>query len=129
MLSTTSKRSEIKAILGANLKYRIIDGLSIVSTLGLDFRETLSERFVDPNSYSGSLSPGNQGFFSEGTNRFMRLFGNIGFNYNQTFASKHVVDASVLVENTKVTAKNFNYVGFGINPLLPNTPAAITPEF
>lgn len=127
MLSTTSKRSEIKAILGANLKYRIIDGLSIVSTLGLDFRETLSERFVDPNSYSGTLSPGNQGSFSEGTTRFMRLFGNIGFNYNQTFASKHAVDASVLVENTKVTAKDFNYVGFGINPLLPNTPAAITP--
>lgn len=127
MLATTSKRSEIKAILGANIKYKIVDGLSLISTLGLDFRELLGERFVDPNSYSGSRSTGGQGSFSESTSRFLRLFGNVGFNYNKIFAARHSVDASLLVENTKSNSRLFNYVGFGINPLLPNTPAAITP--
>ncbi len=127
LLNTTQKRNEIKAVLGANLKYKIIGGLSVVTTLGLDFRELMSERFVDPNSFSGSRAPGGQGAFSEGTSRFLRLFGNAGFNYTQTFASKHAVDASLLVENTRVSTRNFSYEGFGINPLLPNTPAAITP--
>lgn len=126
MLATTSKRSEIKAILGANIRYKIVDGLSLISTLGLDFRELLGERFFDPNTYTGTRSPGGQGSFSESTSRFLRLFGNAGFNYNKTFAARHMVDASLLVENTRATARNFNYVGYGINPLLPNTPAAIT---
>lgn len=126
MLATTRITNEIKAILGANLRYRIVDGLSLVSTLGLDFREVLSQRFIDPNSYTGTLVAGAQGSLSEGTSRFLRLFGNAGFNYNKTIAGLHAVDASLLVENTKATSRSFNYVGFGLNPLLPNTPAAIT---
>lgn len=127
MLATTSKRNELKAVLGANIKYKIIDGLSLVSTLGLDFRELVGERFFDPNTYTGTTSTGGQGSFSESFSRSMRLFGNAGFNYNKTFAALHAVDASVLVENIKRTGRAFNYVGYGINPLLPNTPAAITP--
>ncbi|MDF2187136.1 SusC/RagA family TonB-linked outer membrane protein [Paraflavitalea sp. CAU 1676] len=127
MLSTTRRNNEIKAVLGANIKFKIYDGLSIISTLGLDFRELMSQRFIDPNTYTGTLVTGAQGSFSEGSSRFMRLFGNVGFNYNNSFGDKHAVDASVLVENTRANARNFSYVGFGINPLLPNTPAAITP--
>lgn len=126
MLSTTRKNTELKAVLGANIRYNIVDGLSLVSTLGLDFREVLSQRFIDPSTYTGTQVPGNQGSFSEGTNRFMRLFGNAGFNYNKTIAGLHAIDASVLVENTKANLRTFNYVGFGLNPLLPNTPAGIT---
>jgi len=127
MLATTRRNNQIKAVLGANLKYKIWDGLSAIGTLGIDFREVMSQRFIDPNSYTGTLVAGAQGSFGEGTNRFLRMFGNAGFNYNNTFAGKHLVDASVLMESTKATARAFNYVGFGINPLLPNTPAAITP--
>ncbi|WP_276480520.1 SusC/RagA family TonB-linked outer membrane protein [Paraflavitalea pollutisoli] len=127
MLATTRRTNEIKAVLGANIRYRITDELALVSTLGLDFRETLTQRFIDPSSYTGTLVPGAQGSMSEGTGRFMRLFGNAGFNFNKTIAGLHAVDASVLVENTKATARSFNYVGYGINPLLPNTPAGVTP--
>lgn len=125
--ATTSKRNEIKAILGANIRYKIIDDLSVIGTFGLDFRELMTERLIDPRTYTGrQVAIGAQGSFSEGTNRFMQLFGNAGLNYNKTFAGKHQVDASALVENMKSTSRAFSYVGYGINPILLNTPAAIT---
>ncbi|MBO9563168.1 MAG: SusC/RagA family TonB-linked outer membrane protein [Niastella sp.] len=127
MLATTNKRNEIKAVLGGNIKYKIFDGLSAVGTFGLDFRELMTERLVDPRTATGRQSLGGQGSFSEGANRFLQLIGNAGLNYNKTIAEKHQVDASALVENIKWTSRAFSYVGFGINPLLLNTPAAITP--
>jgi TonB-linked SusC/RagA family outer membrane protein len=126
LLSTTSKRNELKAVLGANFRYKIIDGLSIISTLGLDFRELMTDRFIDPTTYTGGQVAGNQGSFAESVARTIRLFGNAGLNYNKTIAEKHQLDLTALVEANKYTARNFNYAGFGLNPLLPNTPAAIT---
>jgi TonB-linked SusC/RagA family outer membrane protein len=127
LLSTTSKRNEIKAVLGANIRYRIFDGLSFISTLGLDFRELVGDRFIDPTTYTGGQVAGAQGSFSENFARTLRLFGNAGFNYNKTIFEKHQLDITALGELNKFTSRSFNYVGFGINPLLPNTPAGITP--
>ncbi|WP_315819957.1 hypothetical protein [Paraflavitalea speifideaquila] len=126
--ATTSKRNEIKAVLGGTIRYKIYDGLSAIGTFGMDFRELMTERFIDPRTFAGSqVTIGAQGSFSEGTNRYMQLFGNAGLNYNKTFVGKHQVDASALVENIKATNRAFSYVGYGINPILLNTPAAITP--
>ncbi|MEO6916215.1 MAG: SusC/RagA family TonB-linked outer membrane protein [Chitinophagaceae bacterium] len=127
MLATTSKRNEIKGVLGASFRYKIIDGLSAVSTLGLDFRELMSERYFNPNTYTGTLPPGGQGSFNETANREIRLIANGGLNYNKTFAEKHLVDVSALYENIKNTTRIFGYTGYGLNPLLSGTPAAVTP--
>lgn len=128
LLSTTSKRNELKAVASANFRYKIVEGLSAVSTIGLDFRERLTERLVDPNTYSGSGSrvTFGQGSFGESVNRFLRLTGNIGLNYAKTFDSRHRVDVSALYESIKTTGRNFNYTGYGIYPLLLG-PAGITP--
>lgn len=128
LLSTTSRRNELKAVASANFRYKIIDGLSAISTIGLDFRERLTERLVDPNTYSGTgnrVSFG-QGSFGEGLNRFIRLTGNIGLNYAKTFDGRHRVDVSAFYESIKTTGRNFSYTGYGIYPLLLG-PAGITP--
>jgi TonB-linked SusC/RagA family outer membrane protein len=126
-LSTTNKRQEIKAVLGANLRYSFTKEFSFISTLGLDYRDLLAERLVRPDTYTGSQSTGGRGSFSESSGRIVRLFGNAGLNYNRTFAQKHTVDVTALAENTKQTVRNFQYTGFGINPALQGTPQGITP--
>ena len=126
-LSTTNKRQEIKAVVGANLRYSFTKELSFISTLGLDYRDLLAERLVKPGTYTGSQATGGQGSFSESSGRIVRLFGNAGLNYNRTFAQKHTVDVTALAENTKQTVRNFQYVGFGINPALQGTPQGVTP--
>ena len=127
LLATTSKRNELKAILGGNFRYKITNNFSLISTLGLDFRELTTERFIDPNSYTGTLQSGRQGSFNETVNRAYRLFGNGGVNFNKTFGGAHLVDVIALYEGIKTTSRGFGYTGYGINPLLPGTPAGITP--
>lgn len=126
MLATTNKRTEIKGVLGANFRLKLTDELALISTLGLDYRDLVTERLVNPSSYTGSLSTGGSGSFSEGTTRIIRLLGNAGINYNKVFAQKHRVDITGLAESIKQTVKAFGYTGFGINPALINTPAGIT---
>jgi TonB-linked SusC/RagA family outer membrane protein len=126
VLATTQKRDEIKAVLGGNFRFKITDNFALISTLGLDYREFLAERYIDPNTQTGTLVTGARGSFSEGANRFYRLFSNGGVNFTKRFGANHNVDVTALYESISTRARNFNYVGFGINPLLLNTPAGIT---
>jgi TonB-linked SusC/RagA family outer membrane protein len=126
MLATTSKRDEIKGVLGGNFRYKIVDGLSAISTVGLDFRELMTERYINPNTYTGSLSSGAQGLLSESSSRVLRLIGNAGLNYSRVFAEKHNVDVTALYESIRNTSRTLGYTGYGLNPLLGATPAAVT---
>ncbi len=127
LLATTSKRDELKSVVGANLRYKLTDHFALISTLGLDYRELVTERFIDPNTFTGSRSSGGQGSFGESISRYYSLIGNGGINFNKTFNGVHAVDVIALYESVKSRLRGFNYTGYGINPLLPNTPAAVTP--
>lgn len=127
LLSTTNKSDQIKGVLGANFKYKLVDGLSAIATGGLDFRETMGRRQILPGTFTGGLVAGGQGSFAESVTRFIRLYGNAGFNYNKLINSRHLIDVNAIYENTKATSRAFNYAGFGIDPLLQNSPAGITP--
>lgn len=127
LMSTTNKTNEIKGVVGLNLRYKLFDGLSIVSTSGLDYREVMGRRQIYPGTYTGGQVAGAQGSFGESVGRFVRLFGNAGLNYNKTISNRHSIDLNAIFENTKSTTRNFNYTGFGIDPLLQNSPAGITP--
>lgn len=126
VLATTSLRNELKGVLSTNLRYKILEDLSFITTLGLDFRERMTQRLVDPTSFTGSNSTGGQGSFGETVNRRLQLTGNAGFNYNKRFGSDHLVDVTALYETMKTNFRSFGYTGFGINPLVLNTPAGIT---
>ena len=127
LMSTTNKSNEIKGVVGLNLRYKLFDGLSIVSTSGIDYREVMGRRQILPGTYTGGQVAGGQGSFGESVGRFVRLFGNAGFNYNKLISKRHSIDLNAIFETTKSTTRNFNYTGFGIEPLLQNSPAGITP--
>ena len=127
LLATTNKRDELKSVIGANLRYKLTDHIALISTLGLDYRELVTERFIDPNSYTGATVTGGQGSFGESISRYYSLIGNGGLNFNRTFNGVHALDVIALYEGVKSQTRNFGYTGYGINYLLPNTPAAITP--
>lgn len=127
LLSTSNKNDQIKGVLGLNARYKIGGGFSAIATGGLDFRETMGRRQIFPGTYTGGLVAGGQGSFGESVTRFLRLYGNAGFNYNKLIRSKHLIDVNAIFENTQATSRAFNYAGFGIDPLLQNSPAGITP--
>ncbi|WP_213087114.1 SusC/RagA family TonB-linked outer membrane protein [Chitinophaga agrisoli] len=128
LLNTSSKDNQLKSILGTSLNYTLLEGLVAKTRLGIDFRETTTERYINPDSYSGSkVSNGGRGSFGEGVTRNTRIISTSGLTYSKVIAAKHDFEVSGYFEFTKNDYRAFNYTGFGIDDRLPETPAGITP--
>ncbi|HEY1010756.1 MAG TPA: TonB-dependent receptor [Daejeonella sp.] len=125
--STTNKNNQFKGTVALDASYELVKGLKAKSKMGIDFRETDGERSIYPGTYPGGLTnPGQQGSFSQANTRNLQLINTSGFNYFNVIGSKHEIDASALVEVLKENYKTFNYVGYGINAKLKDTPAGVT---
>jgi TonB-linked SusC/RagA family outer membrane protein len=128
LLNTSSKDNQLKGILGASLNYTLVEGLVAKTRLGVDFRETTTERYINPDSYSGSkVSNGGKGSFGEGVARNFTLISTSGLTYSKVIGQRHDFEVSAYFEFTKNNYRAFNYTGFGIDDRLPGTPAGITP--
>ena len=128
LFTTTNGINQFKGNLGITLQYNIWDGLSFKTTNGVDWRNNNSSRFINPNSFAGTLvAQGAQGLYSEGNAENLQLISTTGFVYNKVFNTKHVVNASLMYEAIRNRSRSFSATGFGINPRLLNTPSGITP--
>ncbi|TDH24183.1 SusC/RagA family TonB-linked outer membrane protein [Segetibacter sp. 3557_3] len=127
LLNTSNKSNQLKGIWGTSLNYTIADGLVAKTRFGIDFRQTLDEAFINPDSYSGTrVTNGRKGSFSEGSRRYFGFTSTSGLTYSKKFASLHDIEVSGLFEYNFYDSKNFNYIGYGIEGRLPETPAGIT---
>ncbi|MGO4288751.1 TonB-dependent receptor [Chitinophaga sp. RAB17] len=127
MLNTSNKENQIKSIIGTSLNYELAKGLIAKTRLGLDFRETTSEAYVNPDSYSGyKVDNGAKGSFGEGTTRNFTLVTTSGLTYAKVI-DKHDFEVSGYFEFTKNNYRAFGYTGYDLDGRFPATPAAITP--
>ncbi|MEJ7738158.1 MAG: SusC/RagA family TonB-linked outer membrane protein [Chitinophagaceae bacterium] len=127
MLNTSNKSNQLKTILSTSASYTIAGGLVAKTRMGIDFRESLDEAFINPNSYSGSrVSNGRRGSLNEGTRRNFSIISTSGLTYAKTFAELHDVEVSTLFEYNFTGYRAFSYTGYGIEGRLPRTPAGIT---
>ncbi|PSL47892.1 TonB-linked SusC/RagA family outer membrane protein [Chitinophaga niastensis] len=125
---SSSLTNQLKTTANVNASFDILDGLSIKTNLGVDFRETEQTSSAFPNTYAGSnVKPGGQGFFSKGNVRNLQLISTSGFEYNRVIQKKHEILGNLLFETNRQRYTSFNYTGYGINGQLLNTPAGITP--
>lgn len=127
LLNTTKKSSQVKGIISASLNYAIANGLVARTRLGIDYRDVTDERYINPDSYSGTKVDGEKGSFGEGTSRNTTIISTSGLTYNKLIAQRHDIEVSGYFEFTKSNYRAFNYEGYGINDRLPETPAGITP--
>lgn len=127
LFTTTQITNQFKGNLAVTAQFDIWGGISLRSTNGVDWRNNNTSRFIDPNSFAGSLvAQGAQGSYNEGNSENLQLISTTGLVYTRKFNEIHQVNASAMVEAIRNRNRNFNATGFGINPRLPNTPAAIT---
>lgn len=128
MLNTSNKTNQFKTLIGTSLAYRLFDGLTAKTRVGVDFRNSLDQAYVNPDSYSGTrVTNGKKGSFSEAMRRNYNIVSTSGFTYAKNFDSRHDVEASALYEYLYNQYRSFGYTGFGIDGRLPETPAGITP--
>ncbi|MGX5818695.1 SusC/RagA family TonB-linked outer membrane protein [Chitinophaga lutea] len=125
-LNTVNKANQLKGALSMNLRYDLLKSLYARATLGIDYRQYDSTRYVNPNSYTGTQQAGGQGLYREAFDKFYQFSANYGLTYhNQT--GKHDYEASALYEFIRAKSSAFTGLGYGINGSFPETPAGITP--
>ncbi|WP_315814778.1 TonB-dependent receptor [Paraflavitalea speifideaquila] len=127
MLNTSSKRDQLKTVLGMSISYNLLKGLTAKTRLGIDYRDQSNEDWINPDSYAGrKLSDnGEMGSFGEGVVRHLSLVSTSGLTYTNIFAEDHDVEVSGLFEYLSNKDRSFGYIGYGIDGRLPNTFAGV----
>ncbi len=135
--STLRNNNQNKVNASLNATYNITDNIYVGGLIGLDYRQTVNESSVFPNSYAANTdefptgppdpnSPG-QGYYSTGFTNYSEYIVRVFGGYKKMFHEKHEIDIRAVSEYTKDHQRGFNYIGYGIDPKLLNTPAGITP--
>ena len=128
LMTTSNDKAETKGVGALFLEYDLFKGLTIKTQVGLDYRMTTYERWVDPDSYAGQqVSNGQQGSISETFRRRSEMNFTNTADYKTEIGEKHVIGALIGSELIKRKYDGFGYTGYGLNGKLPQTPAAITP--
>jgi TonB-dependent starch-binding outer membrane protein SusC len=133
LFTSTDNKNELKGVGAIFMEADIIKGLSFKSQYGIDFRQRTYERWVDPTSYSMiSAFPNPEDEHRRGslddtyTRRAETTFTNT-LDYKNVFADLHTVGVLLGSEFTKKDYKSFFFEATGLEPLLPQTPAGVTP--
>lgn len=124
-----NQTNQLKTIMGLDLNYQILPSLSAMTRVGIDYRNSINQEFVNPDSYIGrdkSYNKGGQGTFGEGLSRNFNLVSTSGVTYKNVFNEVHDVEVSGFFEYNYNHYRSFNYTGYGIDDRLPETPAGIT---
>jgi TonB-linked SusC/RagA family outer membrane protein len=130
--NSTSLINQFKGSLAITAQFDIWGGIAFKTTNGVDYRNNNSSRFIDPNSYTGSLQltptggTTGQGLYSEGNSENLQLISTTGFSFNRTFDDKHAFSAVAMLEIIRNKNRSNSFTGYGINSRLLNTPAGIT---
>ncbi len=128
--NVTSKTNQLKAIVGMDLNYEIFPFLSVMTRVGVDYRNSTDQDYTNPDSYIGSRNQsstrGGQGAFGEGVRRNFALVSTSGITFNKKFNDLHDVEVSAFYEHNYNHYRAFNYTGYGVDDRLPETPVGIT---
>lgn len=130
MQNVRSGVNQLKTIAGLDLNYDILPSLSAMTRIGIDYRNSISQNFINPDSYVGTRNQpdtrGGQGAFGEGLQRNFNIVSTSGLTYSNKFSELHDVEVSGFFEYNYNHYRSFNYTGYGIDDRLPETPAGIT---
>ena len=127
LLNTSNKTNQLKTMVSTSLQYEFFKGFTAKTQMGMDYRQSTDEAFVNPDSYSGSkVSNGKKGSFGEGSRRNFSVISTSGLTYARKIGAVHDFDVSGLFEYNYDNYRSFGYTGYGIEGRLPNTPAGIS---
>ena len=125
--TTTQTSNQFKGGLSIVLEYEIWKGISAKTTNGVDYRNNNNSRFIDPNSFAGSLVlQGAQGSYNESFDEAVNLVNTSGLVYKRKFGEKHQINLQALSESVRSKRRFFSATGFGINRVQVNTPNSIS---
>nr|WP_321409277.1 TonB-dependent receptor [uncultured Carboxylicivirga sp.] len=135
---STYNIEEIKFVGAMNLTWEILSGLTAKTQYGLDYRQTLTDRWVSPEAQSsrdlydiylekGLIDPAMKGSQSKYFGRRIEATFTNTLDYKKQVAERHLISAVIGSEYNTRKVNGFNATGYGLEEKLPNSMAAMTP--
>lgn len=114
-------RKQIKINAGLNLTYKILPSLTLKNVFGIDVSSDQSSRYINPNSYVGSLQQFQSGMAQEGQRTISQFINTASLVYSKRFASVHEVEAGAYFETVRGYSKTLGFTLFNLDPRLTET--------
>ncbi len=118
--NSTIQQDQIKVNAGLNLAYKILPNLTIRNTFGLDVSSNLYSRYINPNSYIGSLQTYSSGLAQESSILFSNFVNTSSVNYNERFGL-HDLEVGAYFEAVRGYQKGAGFTLFNLDPRLTQT--------
>jgi len=118
LLTYTRFQEEIKAIASVNASYKILDNLTIASTIGGDFTDQNLTRAEGPKSFNAILFGGGDptpGFQDQQNGRVFSYNWLNSLTYSPTFGD-HSLSVGLYTEYFKANYKTFGFRNEGLDP-------------
>ena len=120
--NTSVNRRQIKVNAGLNVAYKILPSLTLKNNFGLDMSSDQTSRFINPNSYVGSLQNFQRGGAAEGYRIVSQLDKYDKSNiYSKRIASIHEIEAGAYFEGVRGYGKTLGFTLLNLDPRLTET--------
>lgn len=130
-MMNTDREDEVKILANISADYRLFKNITVAYQMGIDYSSFKTLEILHPLSLLGPFQVDQRAQFGgvqeETTNRDLRFNSLVSLNYNNTFADKHTLDASIYAEYNKAHLDGFNFRQEGLDPRLLGTGAAFIP--
>jgi len=128
LLENNNLRQQYKGVANIFLNYSapFLEGLTLRTNWGGDFRINETSVFTDPTTATGRAQTGGRGSFGRGTDRVFRYTGTTSASYSRDFGTDHTFGISLFNEVVKTKSSNFQFTGYGLGGPFENE-SGITP--
>ncbi len=113
--------NQVKINAGLKLGYKILPSLTLSNQFGIDVGSDQTSRFINPNSFVGSLQQFQSGVAQEGYRMRTQLVNTSSLIFSKRFASIHEVEAGAYFEALRQYNKTLGFTLFNLDPRLSET--------
>ncbi len=121
MNNTNWQERQLKVNSGITLSYTLLPTLTLKNTTGIDNALEWSERYVNANSYIGSLQTYQSGVGAETFRTRTQIINTSGIVYADKFGSKNDLELGAYFEVIRGWQKGFGFTIFNLDPRLNGT--------
>jgi TonB-linked SusC/RagA family outer membrane protein len=119
--NSTLKQNQIKVNSGIAVSYKLLPSVTLKNVFGVDINEDRYERWINPNSYIGSVQTFQKGLDVEAYRTLAQLVNTSSAIYSQRFNNIHEVEVGAYFEAIRAWQKAIGFTLYNLDPRLPST--------
>lgn len=120
-LNTTLRQNQIKGNTGFYLGYQLLPNVTVANRFGVDMTDDRYLRFVNPNSYVGSVQTNSSGYNAEAYKIRAQLINTSSVVFAKTYNGVHDVEAGAYYEAVREYQKGFGFFQYNLDLRLQET--------